>query len=441
VNYAESVAYMQGLLRFGEKYGNQRFEELLRRLGSPHRKFPAIHIAGTKGKGSTTCFAASILRSAGYRTGSYFSPFVYDLRERVQINGEMIPAVDFARWVSIIRPYIEEIVSTTDLGHTTEFELKTAVAFCYFAEQNVDYAVIEVGLGGRLDATNVIPPPLVCAITNIGYDHVELLGHTLELIAAEKAGIVKPGSTCVTGIDGGPALTRVVEICTERAVPLKQVKEDVDWKTETDHSLTVATSKRRLSGLNLRMRGHFQHANAALALHAVDLSGIAVDDTAARRGLELAFAPGRLEIVHESEPMVILDAAHNELASRVLTDTLVRDFRAGSRPVVLVVGMSHRHEPDELLVTLLEQLKPVVLIATQPQFRPRPADDIVDAAKRYGVSATEIVMSVPTAARRALEVAKDFDDSLVLITGSFFTIGDLPPTMWTEALLSLKREN
>jgi len=434
VNYADSVAYMQGLLRFGEKYGNERFEELLRRLGSPHYQFPAIHIAGTKGKGSTTTFAASILRAAGFRTGHYLSPYVYDLRERIQVNGEMIPADDFARWVTTIRVPIERILEETDLGQVTEFELKTAVAFCYFAEQKVDYAVIEVGLGGRLDATNVIPPPLVSVITTIGYDHMELLGNTLELIAAEKAGIVKTGSTCVTGVEGGPALATIARICAERKVPLKQVVPGKDWVTAPDHTLGILTAKRQLTGLKLRMRGQLQHANAAVALHALDSSTIpGISDSAARLGLESAFAPGRMEVVHDSNPTVILDAAHNEIAALALTDSLIKDFRANERPLIFVIGMSQRHDPDDLLRAVLSQLQPVHVVVTEPSFRPRSAQDVLDAAKAHGVRGFEIAANPPTAALRAIAASRDYDDALIVVTGSFFTIGDLPPEMWKTA--------
>jgi dihydrofolate synthase/folylpolyglutamate synthase len=428
---------MQGLLRFGEKYGNQRFEELLRRLGNPHRQFPALHIAGTKGKGSTTTFAASILRSAGYRTGSYLSPFVYDLLERIQIDGKMIATKDFARWVSLIKTHIDTIMTDTELGQITEFELKTAVAFCYFAEQKVDYAIVEVGIGGRLDATNVIPPPVVAVITNIGFDHVEILGDSLELIAAEKAGIIKTGTVCVTGINGGPALTRVAEICEERLVALNQVVAGRDWATSPDHSLSVQTNKRHLNGIHLSMRGQFQHANAALALHAIDDSAIpTIGDAAVRTGLETAFAPGRLEVVREAGPTIILDAAHNELAARVLVDSLIKDFRADQRPLYLVVGMSHRHEPAELLKELFAKLHPKLFIATEPSFRPRPAADLVAEAQRMGIDCSEMVKSVPEAARRALRASREVQDAWLLVTGSFYTIGDLPPAMWRSEVLT-----
>ena len=186
MEYNEALAYLEGRLRLGVKLGNERFLALLHRLGDPQEHLRVVHIAGTKGKGSTAAMAASILQAAGYKVGVYLSPYVYDVRERIQVNGVLIPRADFARWVTQIQPHVEAL-EQTDFGPTTEFELKTAVGLCYFAEQSVDYAVLEVGLGGRLDATNVVARPLVTVITNIGLDHTELLGHTLAAIAGEKS--------------------------------------------------------------------------------------------------------------------------------------------------------------------------------------------------------------------------------------------------------------
>ena len=197
MTYPDAVSYMGSLLQWGIKLDRNRFVELLRRLDNPHQKFEAVHVAGTNGKGSTTTFIASVLHHAGYKVGAYLSPYVFDVRERILLGGLMIEKDDFARWVSLIRPHIEAVANESDLGQTTEFELKTAVAFCFFAEQAVDFAVVEVGIGGRLDATNVIPPPLVSVITSIGWDHVPLLGNTLGEIATEKAGIIKQGDACL----------------------------------------------------------------------------------------------------------------------------------------------------------------------------------------------------------------------------------------------------
>ncbi len=428
MEYNEALAYLDGRLRLGVKLGNERFQALLHRLGDPQEDLRVMHIAGTKGKGSTAAMAASVLQAAGYQVGMYLSPYVYDVRERIQINGVMIPRADFARWVTQIQPHIEAL-ERTELGPTTEFELKTAVGLCFFAEQAVDYAVLEVGLGGRLDATNVVARPLVTVITNIGLDHTELLGHTLAAIAGEKAGIVKPGVPCVTGVPKGGEAWEVIErVCAERDAPLLPVTAP----TRAARGLTLKTPRRTLPDLTLRLRGAFQEMNAAAALTALDAitepRGPQFSDDAARLGLETAWVPGRLEQVRE-HPAVVLDVAHNEIAAEALASALREQHGAGARRLTLVVGLSRTHDPEQFLGPLAA-LHPVRLLATQPAFRPRPASDVADAARHFGFANVEVVPgSVTDAVRLALAGAGA--DDLICVTGSFYTVGDLPPDFWS----------
>ncbi len=432
MNYDEALAYLNGRLRLGVKLGNDRFLALLARLGDPQARLKVVHIAGTKGKGSTTAMAASVLREAGYKVGAYLSPYVYDVRERIQINGEMIPRQDFARWVSRIAPHVAAL-EETEHGPTTEFELKTAIGLCWLAEQNVDWAVLEVGLGGRLDATNVVAHPAVTVITNIGLDHTEILGDTLGLIAGEKAGIVKPGVPCVTGVPvGGEAWEVIARVCRERSAPLLALTPPV---TEGD-GFTLTTPKRTLSGLRLRLGGAFQEWNAAAAVSALDAIDPAllppISDDAARRGLEGAWLPGRLQAV-SARPGVVVDVAHNEVSAQALADALRDQFGADRRRLTLVVGLSRHHDPAPFLAPLAA-LKPVRLIATAPAFRPRPAGEIADAARALGIDAVDSVDSSVADAARAALTAMNPDD-LLCVTGSFYTVGDLPPALW-ETLLT-----
>ncbi|MBV9850892.1 MAG: bifunctional folylpolyglutamate synthase/dihydrofolate synthase [Armatimonadetes bacterium] len=430
MDYAEALTYLHGRLRLGVKLGNERFLALLQRLGDPQERLHVVHIAGTKGKGSTTAMAASILQAAGYTVGQYLSPYVYDVRERIQINREMIPQEDFARLVTQIEPHVAAL-ERTDLGPTTEFELKTAIGLCWFAEQGVDYAVLEVGLGGRLDATNVVARPLVTAITNIGLDHTELLGDTLGKIAREKAGIVKRGVPCVTGVPrGGEAWGVIAEICREKEAPLIAVGPD-------DHlaagrTLTVRTPRRVLRDVRLRLRGAFQHANAAVAAAALDAirpdALPPLSDDAMRRGLEDAYVPGRLEQVAD-RPTVIVDVGHNELAAQALAAALRDDFDAGRRRLILVVGLSRQHLPGPFLEPLAA-LRPAALVATQPGFRPLDAAEVAVAARRWDIPNVQVVPGVAEAARRALALAGP--DDLVCLTGSFYTVGDVPPALWSQ---------
>jgi dihydrofolate synthase/folylpolyglutamate synthase len=440
MEYEDALRYMHGRLRLGVKLGNARFTALLDRVGRPQEALRVVHIAGTKGKGSTTAMAAAILQAAGYRVGQYLSPYVYDVRERIQVGGEPIPREDFARWVTTLQPHVEAL-EATELGPTTEFELKTAVGLCWFAEQAVDYAVLEVGLGGRLDATNVIERPLVSVITNIGYDHTELLGDTLALIAGEKAGIVKHGVPCVTGVPvGGEADEVIARICRDRSSPLQHVAAmptDVEtgFAADAEGMLTIHTPRRRLDGLRLRLRGAFQHGNAAVAVAALDavapesLPPLSHDDV--RAGLAAATVPGRLEQAAD-HPTVVLDGAHNEMAAQALADALRTEYGADKRRLIFVVGLKRNHDPETFLAPLAP-LRPAVTIATEPSFQPRPVQDVAMAARRWDMGRVEMhPSSVPDAARAALALAEP--DDLICVTGSFYTVGDVPPSLWKTLL-------
>lgn len=431
MDYPEALAYMHGRLRLGVKLGNARMEALLQRLGSPHQTLRVVHVAGTKGKGSTVAMAAAILQAAGYKTGQYLSPYVYDVRERIQINAAPIPQADFARWVTAIKPHIDAL-EATELGPTTEFELKTAVGLCWFAEQAVDYAVLEVGLGGRLDATNVVPRPLVTAITSIGFDHMELLGHTLPEIAREKAGIIKPGVPCVTGVPTGTDAYEVIaNVCRANNAALLPPAR---IQAAPDGTLTFTTPRRRAANVRLRLRGAFQQANAAVAVAALDAidpsNGPTITDDAVRTGLSCAYLPGRLETISE-RPAVVVDGAHNEMAADALAEALHAEFGAGTRRLLLVVGLKRNHDPHPFLAPLA-RLHPALLLATEPSFQPRPASEVAEAARACGIADVQIIPTAVDAARHALALAQP--DDLICVTGSFYTVGDIPPAQWATLL-------
>jgi dihydrofolate synthase/folylpolyglutamate synthase len=411
VTYEQSVAYLSGLLQFGIRLDRERFVELLRRAGNPHQRLCCIHVAGTNGKGSTTTFIASILRTAGYKVGAYLSPYVFDLRERIQMNGAMIPKADFARWVEILRTPIEAIAEETELGSTTEFELKTAVAFCWLAEQQVDFAVIEVGIGGRLDATNIIPPPLVSVVTSIGFDHQSLLGDTLAKIAGEKAGIIKSGTlACITAVPPGEALDVIAAKAEAELVPLR----------------TVGPEKAVSSPLTLR--GPFQRMNAAVAQAAIQVlreNGVAeVSDTMIRDGLTKATLPGRFQTVLPGNPALVLDVAHNEDGARVLVEALRAEFPG--RNYRFVVGMSRNHDPKPFLQELASLITDGKIVVTAPRFRPKPAEEVAEAARTLGLT-PQTVEPTSSAIVRTWEEAKSGD--VVIVTGSFYVVGETPPEL------------
>jgi dihydrofolate synthase / folylpolyglutamate synthase len=450
MDFAESLQYMEGLLRFGWKLGNERFEALCARLGNPQDRYSVLHVAGTKGKGSTTALAAGILHAAGYRVGGYFSPYVYDPCERVQVDGAMIPRDDFARLVTQIRPHIEAL-ARTELGQTTEFELKTALGFLYFAECGVEIACVEVGLGGRLDATNIVKPA-VTVITTIGLDHTAQLGDTHALIAGEKAGIIKCGVPCYSGVEHPEAFPVIEWVAQQQQAPLTRVRRGpvtvpthdaalVHWdtasmpaameqgraQTEQMAPLTVATETRRYADMEVRLAGLYQRANAACAVAAVEGlltdRGATLTADAVQQALATTTLPGRMERVRLPHgPLVVLDGAHNEMAAQALAGA-VAALRAqeGTRRLLLVVGMLTGHEPEGVLAPFVPQADRVYVC--QPDWkRAFPAEEVAAIARRYG-SQVEVIPSVSDAVNAAIAAANP--DDMVLVTGSFYTVGEV----------------
>ncbi|MDQ2799247.1 MAG: Mur ligase family protein, partial [Armatimonadota bacterium] len=283
---------------------------------------------------------------------------------------------------------------------------------------------------------------LVSVITNIGLDHTELLGHTLTEIAGEKAGIVKPGVSCVTGVPlDGEADAVICRVCRERDAALSHIVQgkrsgvgDTSYQTSKDGTLAIETPYRTLERLRLRLHGTFQHANAAVAVAGLDAVSEdqlpRLSDQSVRQGLESAWLPGRLEQISE-RPTVVVDVAHNELSAQALADALRDTFAAERRRLIFVVGLSRHHEPGPFLAPLAA-LEPAALIATEPTFRSRPAKDVALAARQHDIKKVETIVPVSDAARRALSLAGP--DDLICVTGSFYTVGDLPPTLWTELL-------
>lgn len=441
MKYEEAVAYMDRLTLLGWQPGLERFAEFCRRLGDPQDRFKSVHVAGTNGKGSTTAMIASILQAAGYRTGMYISPYVYDMRERVQVDGRMIPKEDFARLVESIIPCADELADT-DLGHPTEFEVKTAVAFLYFAEREVDFAVLEVGLGGRLDATNIVTP-MVGVITSIGLDHTDRLGTTIPEIAFEKAGIVKSDGQLVTAVTDPEAFDVIRRVCEDRNSALWQVAPTDDTGARfavrsigagdtpfesrplpprRRPTLTVDGLSSAYSGLVVGMQGEFQYVNAATAVGAVDAliaRGTEVPEEAVRAGLRDACMPGRLEVIRRN-PTIVLDGAHNPSAATALLSAVRAQFEYDR--LILVMGMVKGHAVEDV-VAVLAPVADILIATASSSSRAVPAESVAEAALPHA-SNVEVVETVPAAVHRALELAGHRD--LVLVTGSFYVVGEVP---------------
>jgi dihydrofolate synthase/folylpolyglutamate synthase len=428
VDYAQSLAYISGLTRFGVRPGLCRVRAMLEELGHPEERWPSIHVAGTNGKGSVTAFCASVLGAAGMRVGRYHSPYVFDFRERIQIGEEMISKDRFAAMMTRIVPLAEAVSELDEMGPVTEFELKTTVAFRYFADEAVDAAVVEAGMGGRLDATNVLLPR-VAVVTNVGIDHTAILGETTSAIAREKGGIIKPGSRFVTACTDAPALDVLCALAREMMAGFTHVRHastrptvhgrSVVWWEE--NGLNVRTPRMRLRGLRLGMLGPHQCENAAVAVAAVeafaDSYGITVPPEAYIDGLGSAVMPGRMQIVGRG-PLVLLDGAHNRDAAaavRIAVSELVGDGR-----LHVVVGMTRGHDPGQFLAALTPVSGSLVL--TQPSDpRCMPLDQLRAAADDFGLTYVS-AETVTEALAHAMAAAAPND--AVLVTGSFYTVGD-----------------
>ncbi|GIV04577.1 MAG: folylpolyglutamate synthase [Fimbriimonadales bacterium] len=439
MNFTQAVRYVQSLSIQGWRLGNARFEAFLERLGNPHLEIPCVHITGTNGKGSTTALVSSILRAAGYRVGAYISPHVFDIRERILLNGEMIPKELFAEGVASMRPMIDRLCDT-EYGQITEFEIKTALAFWAFRQAQVDIAVLEVGLGGRMDATNVIIPEL-SVIVSIGLDHTDRLGPTHSDIAYEKAGIIKPGRPVVSGALHPDAAAMIAQVAAARRAPLYPVLlHGVDLPiramqpffysplpSPTDSAVRVQHGKWEIA-LQPYLIGDYQRHNTACAVATAVLlreRGYSISDEAIERGVREARLPGRLQVVAES-PRVVLDGAHNPDAAAALAKALPRLFKY--RRLILVFGMLAPHEPQDTLKHLLP-LADGVIFTTIASPRAYTAQALLQKARQWleanprRTMPTLFATENPQQAFEQARAISDVDD-LILVTGSLYLVGE-----------------
>lgn len=431
MDYRQALAYIYSftdlekspaLLYNAANYDLRRMEVLLGALGHPQRDVPTIHVAGTKGKGSTAAMIAAVLTAAGYRTGLYTSPHLHTLRERVQVDGEPIAETAVASLAERLRPDVEATYQDSSYGRLTTFEVLTALAFLYFREQAARFQVVEAGLGGRLDATNVVAP-LVAVITPISYDHVEILGHTLTEIATQKAGIIKPGVAVVVAPQPIEALEVLLARCQEAGATPILVGKDVRWAPGafdlTGQTVSIIGRLRKY-GLRLPLLGQHQMENAAVAVACLEVlqeQGATISGLALRQGMASVRWPGRLELLGE-QPWLVVDGAHNGDSAQRLRQA-VADYFPG-RKVVLVMGTSR----DKDMATIARELAPVVQMVLVTRSRnPRAASAEELAAIWAGLGYAAIaVASVAEAVEQARLLAGT--EGAVLVTGSLFVVAE-----------------
>ena len=423
LDYVLSFADYERASRSAVVFDLSRIEALLRILGGPHLAAKSVHIAGTKGKGSTSAMIASVLTASGYRTGLYTSPHLHTIRERIQVDGKPIEENEFANLVEKLKPEVEAMNRLGSLGELTTFEILTTLAFVYFKENKVDFQVMETGLGGRLDATNVVMPE-VCAITSISFDHTEILGNTIARIAAEKAGIIKPGSVVVCAPQIPEAETVIEKTCYEKGAGLIRIGQEIRWQRKESN---YSGQSFRLEGmrdnyeLTIPLLGEHQLDNAAVAVASLEvLAGLEarISPASIAAGLSRVSWPGRLQIIQYS-PLFVVDSAHNTDSVMKLRKALKQYFQFDD--VVLIIGTSQDKDIAGMAAELSSLSHNIIVTRSR---NPRAAATSALAAEFSERGLTpRVTENMASAVDMALAKATPRD--LVCATGSLFVVAEV----------------
>ncbi|NOZ69583.1 MAG: bifunctional folylpolyglutamate synthase/dihydrofolate synthase [Deferribacteres bacterium] len=437
-NYNDTVDYLYGLQKHGIKLGLANTVELMNILGSPQNAFRSIHIAGTNGKGSTSAIIASILAESGFRVGLFTSPHLVSFTERIRINNRQIAESDVIKMASGIRKSIEG----KDL-RPTFFEFVTAMAFQYFALQNVDWAVVETGMGGRLDATNVLRPD-IAVITNVSRDHCEFLGSGIHDITLEKAGIIKPGVPLITAAQTPGVVKLLSDIAASRGAGIHVYGKDFkgsllhmdgsgitfDYSGDADYR-----------NLSMPLTGRYQIYNACTAIRVCEILGRQTCRATAirvRAGLQKVRLEGRLELISHSPP-VFLDSAHNPEAADSLAASVREIFP--DKKIILVAGIMNDKDAVGILQPLVRLAESVIL--TRPAYeRAAPPEKLMEIIKDSGLTGSRCTIDTADTVARALELAKARcrEDHIILVTGSFYTTGEAKEVSGGSGILGGLRE-
>lgn len=410
-----------------------RMRLLLAKLDNPQEKVPAVHVAGTKGKGSTCSMISAVLAAAGYQVGLYISPHISVFEERITVNGVRISPTELVNLVNRILPVVAEMDRLPGQMQPTYFELATAIGWLYFLDRKADIVVLETGLGGRLDSTNICQPK-VCLITNISRDHTHILGSTIRQIAWEKAGIIKTGVPVVSGVCQPDAVELVEQLSRERNAPLSLLGRDVSFSDRhhehdqvdgsvSKSSVTVTTRYATWNSLPIVLRGAHQAMNTAMAVAAIDElrhQGLQIPESSVRLGLASVDWPARVEVVSQ-RPTVVIDAAHNWESARALLATLAEDFRP--RRKILIFAATR----DKDVVGLLRLLIPAFDSIIFTKYRDNPRGVPANELKSLVHSISNRPIHVSESPRAAWQFARQLagPEDLVAITGSFFLVAEL----------------
>jgi len=410
--------------RFGMVLGLDRMEELLRRLGNPQDDLKVIHVAGTNGKGSVSKYLEEGLSACGYKMGLYTSPYIETFNERIRYDGADISDEDLEYYGQKVVSAAEAMVAD-GLDSPTEFEVVTAIAFLYFAGRQADITILEVGLGGIGDSTNVVKSPLASVITSISYDHMAQLGSSLAEIAVNKAGIIKTGCPVIANVpqrDAAKIIARKAYAMGSRLYDISGIRAAVSDETPFSQKVSMELYEKSYSDVEISMVGRHQAENLKTALATLEIlrksGAVKLDREALYEGLKRARQPGRFEVIGE-DPLVIIDGAHNEAGAQALQETMAQHF-AGKK-ILLVAGILADKEIDSI-VKFLTKITDHIIVTEPDNPRKLAAEKLAGHVADFGVAA-EAVSDVEAAVHRAKELADGYD--VILFAGSLYLIGDV----------------
>lgn len=414
--------------KFGSRLGMERMNVLLEKLGDPHKELQVIHVAGTNGKGSVCKYLEEGLAACGYNVGLYTSPFIEKFNERIRLGGRDISDEDLdiytERVLSAVREMVEE-----GCDSPTEFEVVTTIALLYYKEKKADITILEVGLGGRGDSTNVVPKPLICAITSISYDHMDRLGNTLGEIAADKAGIIKPGVPVISNVDAPEAARVIAKAAYEqgsRLYDVSKIKFEISEQTPFSQKVSMELYGTDYSDVTTTMTGRHQGENLKTALAVIEVlrkeRKIKVERSRLYEGLKKAVQPGRFEVLSGDEsnpPVIIIDGAHNEAGAGALQETVNKYF-AGKR-ILLITGMLADKQVEEILKHFVKITEDIII--TEPDNPRKLSVDKLDGKlKEMGISPIK-ASDAAEAVSKARSIWNDYE--AVVFAGSLYLIGDV----------------
>lgn len=418
-SYQDALDIIEGLSRFGSRLGLERIKKLLLELDNPQDKIPVVHIGGTNGKGSVSRMISSVFIKSGYRVGLYTSPHLHSVRERIQIDNELIDKDSFVKILNDILPFIEDLTNKDSDFYLTQFEILTAMAFLYFYKSKVDVIVLEVGLGGRLDATNVVNNPLVSIITNVDWDHMDRLGNTLSLIGREKAGIIKEGVPVVTGASG-EGLDIIVDTARTLNAPIYILGRDffVDWYVLSQVGTEIGfRNERRKDEFFSSLKGIYQVDNMAVSLMALELlrDKFSISEENIVDGFKDAFWPGRIEIISKN-PTILLDGAHNKGGAEKLSKSISLLFNL--KPT-LIVGMLKDKDAYGMISSMIPYVKNNIVVTapkTNRALDPAILGRVVEELGGKSIITPDVKESV--------KVGLDLEKEFICIMGSLYTVAE-----------------